>query len=131
MRHQSTQGNGNPTGDLEQVGRELAEWRRENHAPTPIPESLWSRAAALAAQHGTGAVARALCLNHTQLKRRMETVPTAGSALTFVELLPPPMPTNIGECAMEVESHRGNRMRVVLKDVPPLCLAGLLREFVG
>jgi hypothetical protein len=131
MRHQSTQGKASPTGCLEQVGLELAEWRRTHHAPTPIPEDLWARAAALAAQHGTGAVARALCLNHTQLKRRMATVPAAGPTLTFVELLPPPMPTNIGECAMEVESHRGSRMRVVLKDVPPLCLAGLLREFVG
>jgi len=126
QQHQKT----SHTDDLEQVGREFAEWRRTRNAPARIPDKLWTRAAALAAQHGVNAVARALRLNHTQLKCKMETVPAAEPTATFVELLPS-VAANIGECAVEVESHRGSRMRIVMRDVPPLCLAGVLREFVG
>lgn len=128
MRELSRQGRSNHAGDLQRVGRELAEWRRTHHAPSRIPETVWARAVRLAAQEGVSVVARALRLNHTQLKRRMEVVPAVESTPTFIELLPS-VAANIGECAVEVESHRGARMRIVMKNVSPVCLAGILRDF--
>lgn len=130
MGTQARQHRTDHAGDLEQLGRELAEWRRTHHAPARIPESVWARAAALAARHGVSAVASALRLNYTQLKQRMAAVPAARPSATFIELLPSAV-ASIGECAVEVESHRGARMRVMMKDVPPVWLAGVLRDFAG
>ena len=117
-------------GGLVELERDLAEWRRTHGAPSPIPESVWERAAVLGARHGVATIARALRLNHTELKRRTESLPTAEPLTTFIELLPP-ISGSIAECAMEVESHRGARMRVVMKNVSSACLAGILRDFAG
>jgi hypothetical protein len=46
---------------------------------------------------------------------------------TFVELLAPAI-SNIAECALEVESHLGTRLRVLMKNVPPAGLACLIRD---
>lgn len=119
-------------GELDQLARDLAEWRRTHGAPSPIPETVWDRAAALCAQHGVGCVARTLRLNYTHLKRRTEPGPgPAERTATFIELLPASFNGGVGECAMEVESPQGVRMRVVLKNVSSGYLAGVLREFVG
>jgi hypothetical protein len=114
--------------DLDQVGRELAAWRRTHRPPTRIPERVWERAGVLAAQYGVGTVAQALRLNYTEVKRRMESSPSAEPTATFIELLPTGV-TCIGECALEVESSRGNRMRVVMKSISPACLTSLIRDF--
>ncbi len=47
--------------------------------------------------------------------------------MSFVELLPPAVGSRIGECAMELESAQGTRLRLSLKDVAPLELASLVR----
>lgn len=118
------------TSGLEQVERELAEWRRKHQAPSPIPERVWAQAAVLATHQGVGPVARTLRLNHSALKRRMGASPPAEPTTTFIELLPPAV-TAIGECSVEVESQRGSRMRIVMKNVPPSCMVDLLKDFAG
>lgn len=118
-------------GELARLEGDVAEWRRTHGAPSPIPESVWDRAAALCAQHGVGTVARALRLNHTHLKRRVKRPAPVEQTATFIELLPASFSGGIGECALEVESTRGARMRVVMKNLPAGCLADILREFVG
>lgn len=130
MRGLNGQARTNHAGGLEALERELAAWRRTHHAPSRIPEAIWARAVRLAAQEGVGTVARVLRLNYAQLKRRMETSPSAEAPPTFIELLPP-VAANIGECAVEVESHRGTRVRIVMKNVPPACLTSILRDFAG
>lgn len=120
-----------PGNELAELERELARWRRDHGAPTPIPSRVWEKAAALAAEQGVHFVARSLKLNPTQLKRKMEGAPDQpSSTATFIELLPS-ISSGISECALEVESSRGSRMRVVMKNVPPHSLASILREFAG
>ena len=130
MRQQGRPPKGSRADDLEKIGQELMEWRRVHNPPTPIPEGLWARAASLAARLGVGAVAGVLRLNRTDLKRRMEEVAPVGPAPTFVELLPPAV-ASIGECAMEVESPQGGRVRILMRDVPASCLASIVRELGG
>ena len=117
------------TTELEQVRLELVEWRRHHRPPTPIPMELWAKAAELAGRHGLGPTARRLGLDYAALKRRSV---ASTAAATFVELLPPVTPSGtIEECALEVESGRGARMRVVMKNVLTQGLASIIRDFVA
>jgi len=128
MSSQNRRPEANQTNAMQELEWELAEWRRTHGAPLPIPEEVWSRAVVLAQQHGLGIVARTLRLNYAHLKRRMETSSTSEQAATFIELLSSSAPS-IEKCAVEIESERGTRMRVVMKSVPSGWLAGVLREF--
>jgi hypothetical protein len=116
-------------GELEQVRLRLVEWRRHHKPPTPIPADLWTEATGLAVRHGVGLTARTLGLDYAALKRRLMTkTPPAGPA--FIELLAP-VACTIAECAVEVESSRGARMRIAMKNIAPQGLASIIRDFVG
>jgi hypothetical protein len=134
MHRHKTQGNTVRANSLEQLAGQLSEWRRTHRPPSRIPDAIWAQAAELAAIDGVYTVARALGLNNTALKRRLNDTPATVRAPTFVELVGPMVGSVagcIGECALEVESSRGARMRVVMKNVQPSGLASIIREFVG
>lgn len=133
MRYPRGQRNTLPPVDAtDELRADLAAWRETHTAPTPIPEALWTRAATLAAQHGICKTARALRLDYAALKRRTNLpTPAPASAATFIELLAPVASGYIAECALEVESNRGVRLRVVMKNVAPLGLASIIRELAG
>lgn len=120
-----------------ELNRRLKDWRRHHQAPTPLPDDLWEDAVEVAGVHGVYQTSRALGLNYANLKRRVEGVRDAVKpplALppgpTFVELLAP-MPAVVGECALEVASGRGGRMRIEMRNVPVSGLVTILREFAG
>src|ERR1017187_6401778 len=116
---------------LDQLGRRLEEWRRSNAAPTPIPSEIWVKAAELATRVGLAKVSKALRLDYSNLKKRVDRVSSNRQVPpTFVELLSP-MAGGLGECALEVESAHGARMRVQINCPTPAGLACLLREFVA
>lgn len=125
--------------ELAKLEKEVAHWRRVRKLPCPMPREFWDRAVVLAADLGVGKVARALRLNQTTLKGRMEDTGKADSYLaTFIELLPagpsatPPTTGSshfFGECALEVDSLDGLRLRVMLKDLSAGSLVGVLRQF--
>ncbi len=113
--------------------RELDGWRSESQLRRPLPARIWSEAARLASRLGVGTVSKALRLDYAKLKHlacssgdRLEPV----SAPTFVELLPLPYHI-LGDCAVEVESSNGARIRIQLQNVTSSGLAGLIREFVA
>lgn len=119
------------------LSRRLKEWRKHHQAPTPLPDEIWEEAAEVAAFHGVYQTSRALGLNYANLKKRVDGVRDAVQALsalppgpTFVELLAP-MPAVVGECALEVATRQGARMRVEMRNVPVSGLASILREFAG
>lgn len=122
---------------LEHAKQQLAHWRTENSAPTPIPGEIWEKAVQLARRHGVGQVARALRLDHGALKRRVEapdpatTNPQSTPAATFIELLPVAPPVIIGRCELEVESRRGDELRLTLSEIAPSTLATLIREVLA
>jgi len=118
---------------MEMLGRHLAEWRERHKPPTPIPEDLWAKAVELARQHGVGPTAKAVRLDHGALRKRVQAsavneAPAGGTA--FMELLLSPQSSNtVPECAIEVESRRGSRMRIQMKSLTPAGLATIIREF--
>ena len=131
MRKRNSQPTVQPPCDLDLVEKQLTEWRRTHKPPCPLPEEVWIRAAELAARLGVNRVARTLRLEPAALKRRVNSpTPTSPPAATFIELLSP-VTNNIGECALEVESARGARLRVLMKNVAPTGLATIIRDFVG
>ena len=115
--------------ELEGVRLRLVEWRKQHETPARIPAELWTKAVELAGRYGLAQTARTLRLDYSSLKRRMA-ANVATLPAQFVELLAP-VSGSIAECELEVESPRGARMRVVLKNVAPLGLASIIRDFAG
>lgn len=121
---------------LEQTKLQLAQWRAENAAPRPLPGKVWDKAVQLARRYGVGQVARALRLDYGALKRRVEATESATCTstdpqATFIELLPVAPPAVIGRCDVEVESRRGDELRLTLNDIAPSVLATLIREVLA
>lgn len=136
---------------LEQLRAQLQEWRKNHHAPTPIPTEIWDKAAELAADVGVPAISRELRLDAHRLRMRSGQAPGArprrsrpgrrparpkGTAVmngspsqaSFLELLTP-LPGHISECSLEVESPTGARLKVLVKNLAAAGLAAILREF--
>jgi hypothetical protein len=120
----------------EDLKRQFAQWRQTRRRPSPIPAELWKGAVELAARQGIHRTARALGLDFNALKKRMPIVPAAARQASgepqanFVELLSP-LSSNIAECSLEVESARGSRLRIDMKNVAPLGLATIISQFAG
>lgn len=124
--------------ELTLLEQDVTRWRSVRKLPCPMPKNFWERAAALAEQVGVGEVAQALHLNPTVLKRRMAEAKTSGDTglVSFVELFPPTLlqPRTvtslvIEECALEVDSIEGSRLRVTVKGLSTEALASVLRNF--
>lgn len=120
---------------LEQLKQQLTRWRAANSAPTPIPDRIWCGAAQLASRHGVGQVARALRLDYAALKRKalvseQEAMAPVVAPTAFIELVSPP-PAPIGRCVLEIESARGNEMRLKMREVTPAALGTILREVLA
>jgi len=98
-----------------ELQRELEEYRRSQPRRAKLPESIWEAAAELAREHGVSAVAQALRLDYMQVKMRVggevASQRPANSKPVFVELIAPP-PAKQEECLIELESTRGDKMRI-------------------
>ena len=116
---------------LSQLSDQLETWRKSNSAPTPIPPQIWSKAAVVAGRLGLGKVSKALRLDYGRLKQlaRGDDGPQRLQA-TFVELFPLSA-DSLGDCAVEIESTRGARMRIQIQNATSSGLASLIREFVA
>lgn len=117
---------------LGRLGEQLMEWRSTHHAPARIPEELWASAVGLATEMGACKVSRALRLGYASLRKRMK-----GQSLTavrpdtaFVEWLPS-LASNISECSLELESKRGAKVRVQMKNVSAPSLSSVLRDLLA
>lgn len=116
---------------MEVVRDELDRWRANRKSRrTRIPERFWQAAVELTKEHGVYRVARGLRLDYTALKTRAKSAGGddsgngSGEPL-FVELEMSAAGVN-GECMVEMESHRGTKMKIALKgahgvDVLALC----------
>jgi len=98
-----------------ELHRELEEYRRSQPRRAKLPESIWEAAAALAREHGVYAVVQALRLDYMKLKMRVggevASQRPANSKPVFVELIAPPAAKK-EECLIELESTRGDKMRI-------------------
>jgi hypothetical protein len=121
------------TEATEELRERLDIWRKSHGSPSPYPIELWDRAVELATQQGLYKTARALHLDYGTLKKRATSrtserpVPAEPQ---FVELLAP-LSVQIAECCLEVESPRGARLRIEMRNVAASGLVPIIREFAG
>lgn len=118
---------------IERVRRHLERWRRtRTHPRSPIPDTVWAGAVAVARQQGLYQTARALRVDYGALKQHVEAadkVGRAGATRGFVELAVPP-PRDAGECVIEIDGPHAS-LRIRLHDVAFADLARLSRTLAG
>lgn len=108
-------------------------WKKAHRPRAPLPPELWSRATELAKEQGIWKTARALRIDYTALKKRVGARASehqAPSVPQFIEFLSP-LSSQIAECALEVESPQGARLRITMKHVAASGLSSIIREFAG
>jgi hypothetical protein len=118
--------------DIQELSRQIEQWRSTRPHRMPMPEPLWTVAAKLARQYGVARVARFLRLDYYSLKERLQPerqqISLPGSP-TFIEL-PHRTATPAPECSIELEHPRGSKMRIHVKGALP-DLAALTHAFWG
>jgi hypothetical protein len=84
--------------DLEQLQRQLSDWRVKQSGPVRLPEAVWRAATQLARTRGTGLVAPTLRLDYYKLRNRVrdKTGPEA-TPPAFVEIKGPQLPGVVPE----------------------------------
>jgi hypothetical protein len=112
---------------LQQLQRELAEWRQNRTGGAAMPAELWAAAVELARQHGLGPTSKALRVDYGALRKRLQSAESP-TGPRFVELLTG-VADKIDECSLVVQSYRGARLHVEMKQVPAPALASIIREF--
>jgi len=115
---------------IEQLQRQLDQFRNTHSTRTKLPEPIWQAAVELARQHGVYAIAHPLRLDYMGLKKRLGESPRAATKATkptFVELVA--HPATVDEFVIELESLRGGKMRIQWKAAAPPDWASLLRAW--
>jgi hypothetical protein len=118
-------------GPIEQLQRQLDEFRSAQPHRTKLPETLWQAAVELARQHGVYSVAHPLRLDYMGLKKRLDGVPGTekkAAKPAFVELIANHSAT-MAECVIEFESSIGGKIRIQWKGSAAPDWASLLRAW--
>jgi hypothetical protein len=116
-------------GDMAEVSRGFARWRRGGKRRGRIPEPLWRMAADAALIHGLHTTARRLRLNATRLKEQMQRLARGRASEDeprFVELSWPGAAL-VPECILEAEGRTGKKLRIQLKGSATAQAASLSR----
>ena len=103
-------------GAIEQLQRQLDEFRSTQPHRTKLPEKLWQAAVELARHQGVYRVAHPLRLDYVELKKRLDGLyPKEKRAKpAFVELNTDHSAT-MADCVIEFESSIGSKMRIQWK----------------
>jgi len=116
---------------VERVCGQFAQWRAHKSKRDRIPEHLWHAAVEVARRHGVHAVSRALRLEHSALKRRVEeTARRMDDSVAFIELDNEPAAGSVG-CIVELEKSNGTRMRICVRDGAAVDWARMKEAFLG
>jgi len=120
---------------LEQVCRQFEYWRQTRKKRCPIPEKLWQAAESLYPGYSLYHISKALRLNYTDLKHRLEPkppafIPPSINASEFIELKVN-SPIRPAECLVEMEDPFGAKMRMHFKGGAGLDLLELGRIFLS
>ena len=118
-------------GPIEQLQRQLDEFRSTQPHRRKLPETLWQAAVELARQYGLYSVAHPLRLDYVGLKKRLDGVPDSqkkAAKPAFVELVAA-HPASMADCVIELESSSGSKMRIHWKNGSGPDWANLLRAW--
>ncbi len=117
-----------PQPAIDGVRQQFEAWRQTRKGKTPIPPALWEAAAGLCDSLSVNHAARALNLNHTELKswveKRRENVNTPPAFMELPSISPP-----VAECAIEMENRHGERLLMQFKGNVSLDLLELGKSF--
>ena len=120
---------------LEEVCQQFEYWRRTREKRCPIPQELWQAAETLYPEYSLYNISKALRLNYTDLKQRLEgkqpaSIPSAINPAEFIELNIN-SPIRPQECLVEMEDAFGAKMRMHFKGGAGLDLLELGRIFLS
>jgi len=108
-----TRGKSSRVPSIDDVRSRFERWRQTRQGKAPIPDELWSAAAAVARRDGINPTAVALHLDGGKLKRRMAASgrpSRKAPPAAFVELLAPSQPRSgarLPEYTLELEGRNG------------------------
>jgi len=121
-----------PPEQLAPLRRQIQEWRKVRTGPEPMPENLWAGAVALAKEFGICPIARALPVDYTALRKRVERPPEAGLVKpTFVQLPATVAPTGAPAATIEISARDGSRMLIHLEAGRGMEAASIVAAFLG
>jgi hypothetical protein len=120
---------------LEQVCRQFEYWRQTRKKRCPIPKKLWRAAESLYPEYSLYHISKALRLNYTDLKQRVEPKQSDFNSPSihspeFIEVnvnstIPP------AECLVEIKDPCGAKMKMHFKGGVGLDLLELGRIFLS
>lgn len=115
---------------IERVRRQFEEWRAHKSRRDRIPERLWFAAAEAAQRHGVHAVSRAVRIEHSALRRRVQATSSGASdAPRFIEM-ENAAAGGIG-CIVDLEKSNGTRMRICVRDGASVDWSRMKEAFLG
>ena len=115
---------------IERVRSQFEEWRAHKSRRDRIPERLWSAAAEAAQRHGVHAVSRAVRIEHSALRRRVQATSSGASdAPGFIEM-ENAAAGGIG-CIVDLEKSNGTRMRICVHDGAAVDWSRMKEAFLG
>jgi len=123
----------NESPALEQVQQQFKYWRSTRGKRCPIPGELWRAAESLYPEYSLYHICKALGLNYTDLKGRVQQkqtvfTPSTISSAQFIELgLGDRLPA--AECLVEMQNSKGAKMRMHFKGNAGLDLLELSKIF--
>lgn len=120
---------------LDALRGQIQNWRQRRKVPGPMPEELWGAAVVLAKEFGVCRIARALALDYTSLRRRMEKAPATGLVKpTFVHLpmtvAPEMVPSAAPGAMIEISTPDGARLHIHLEAGRGIEAAGIVAAFL-
>ena len=120
---------------LDRVCRQFEHWRQTRRKRCPIPKKLWQAAESLYPEYSLYHISKALRLNYTDLKQRLEAkqpafVPPSINSAEFIEVKVNSA-IRPAECLVEMEDTFGAKMRMHFKGDAGLDLLELGRIFLN
>jgi len=117
---------------LAPLRRQIQEWRRTRIGPGPIPDEIWAGAVALAKEYGVCPIARALPVDYTALRKRVE-ARQEGRLMrpTFMEFPAPLTAVAAAATTIEVSARDGAKMLIHLEAGHSMDAAGIVAAFLG
>lgn len=114
---------------LGEVQERFEGWRKRRRRLEPIPEDLWEAAVRLTEEYSIVHVSKCLRLNYTKLKERAgQPEPKgepSGPRLVEVDFSSPGILA--GQCDLEFEDSRGEKLRLSLKGKTDVDIVEVLR----
>jgi hypothetical protein len=119
---------------LEDVRNQFEHWRHRRAKRAPIPTSLWQAAISLYPDHSVYEISKALRLNYTDLKHRLEAQrsffqPASVGKPAFIELADLSAPKAFAQCVVEMKAADGAKMKMHFKGDVGVDLLQLSKAF--